>query len=283
MNIKPEREIPLYLIGVLVISFLLQLYVLYNGGLEGELFKVVSPLIMYVPALAAVILLIISKQGLKYIDWKITKPVYLIYGALIPAILALICFLLLDWLDIAKPAHFIFIDWDVEILKGRFVLGKHRQSIFYFLLNYSVTAIIFSIMAGILAFGEELGWRGYLQKKMITKYGRFKSIIFLGAVWGYFHLPYVSAGYNYPETPWLGALVLLPLLGIFISFFLAWVTIRSGSFWPAVITHGSINAFFGSIVLGMEFQTQRLYGDLIIIGVWLVVALIVCRQIKLPD
>ena len=49
------------------------------------------------------------------------------------------------------------------------------------------------------------------------------------------------AGYNIPEAPVLGAVVIFPIQLIGVSFIMAWLTLRAKSFWPAVFMHGSGN------------------------------------------
>ena len=147
-----------------------------------------------------------------------------------------------------------------------FVLGSGDQSIPFFALNLTASALVFAPLAGALAFGEELGWRGYLQGELVSRFGVARGATMLGLLWAYWHLPLVLMGYNYPESPLLGGFILMPLVGIGISFFLAGLTIPAGSFWPAVLAHGSINAFFGVLVYGLNFVKPRLAGDAVVIA-----------------
>lgn len=41
----------------------------------------------------------------------------------------------------------------------------------------------------ILFFGEEYGWRGFLQEKMQKKFGKRMGVILLGIVWELWHIP----------------------------------------------------------------------------------------------
>lgn len=260
-----------YIISLYIISFLLQIIVLTNGGFESKLFNILTPIIMYMPALLVIVHTIVTKEGLKSINWKIGKPIYLLYGIFFPAFLSILMMGIINSLGYGESAHMALVDGKVNILKGRFTLGNGLQSYGFFFLNMLVTAVFFSIISGLFAFGEELGWRGFLQKKLLIEVGLLKGIIILGLVWGFWHFPYIASGYNYPESPYLGAFVIFPLMTVFASFFLAWLTIKAQSFWPAVLAHGSVNAFMGSFVQGMEFGEHRLTADLIVLSIWLIV------------
>lgn len=274
------KNILWYIIALYVISYLLQIIIITNGGLESNLFKTLAPIIMYMPALFVMIYLIITKKGIKSINWKIGKPIYLIYGALIPAFLSLLIMALIAYFDLGESEHISLIDNRVNVLKGRFIFGNGEQSYFIFFINLVLTAIVFSLVSGIFAFGEELGWRGFLQEKMMKRFGFLKGVTILGLIWGFWHLPLIISGYNYPENPILGALVLFPLLAVFASFFLAWLTLKANSFWPAVLAHGSINVFIGTFVLGMNFGENRLLADILMLAIWFIIALLSFLSLK---
>lgn len=97
----------------------------------------------------------------------------------------------------------------------------------------------------IAAFGEELGWRGYLLPLLIEGLGERRAVLLDGVLWGIAHAPLVCFGLNYtgeyPGTPFTGILmmtVFATVSGIFMSY----LTLRSGSIWPACIAHGAVNA-----------------------------------------
>jgi membrane protease YdiL (CAAX protease family) len=92
-------------------------------------------------------------------------------------------------------------------------------------------------------------------------------------IWGFWHFPLIVSGYNYPESPVLGAFILFPLTTIFASFFLAWLTIKGQSLWPAVLAHGSVNSFIGAFIGGMEYQ-NRLAADILVLAFWAIIALL---------
>ena len=81
------------------------------------------------------------------------------------------------------------------------------------------TAIIGPLLGLLIAFGEEYGWRGYLQGELI-KLGRVKGVLLVGLIWGIWHAPAVAMGHNYPGYPILGPIAFL-IFNLFLAIF--WV------------------------------------------------------------
>ena len=92
--------------------------------------------------------------------------------------------------------------------------------------------------------GEEFGWRAYLLPKLMPLGGR-KAVLLLGAIWGVFHWPMIFLGFQYGLRYW-GAPVVGPLLFVLIilspSVVYSWMTLRTGSIWPACLAHAVNNA-----------------------------------------
>ncbi|MCX6068317.1 MAG: CPBP family intramembrane metalloprotease, partial [Chloroflexi bacterium] len=82
------------------------------------------------------------------------------------------------------------------------------------------TVIIGPFLGLIIAFGEEYGWRGFLQTELI-KLGRIRGIFILGVIWGIWHWPVIWMGYNYPGQPVLGSLFMV-IYCIILAYFLAY-------------------------------------------------------------
>lgn len=92
----------------------------------------------------------------------------------------------------------------------------------------------------VAAYGEELGWRGFLWNQL-RGLGFWRSSAVTGVVWGVWHLPLVAHGYNYPGHP-VGAVVMMTVLCVALSPMLSYVRMRGGSVLPAAIFHGTFNA-----------------------------------------
>lgn len=98
-----------------------------------------------------------------------------------------------------------------------------------------------------LLWGEEFGWRGYLQIRLFA--GRpVAAAIATGFIWAVWHFPLTLRGYNYPDAPVLGSLLFIPVT-ILISYILGWIRARSDSIWAASLGHAATNAIGGLALL----------------------------------
>lgn len=94
-----------------------------------------------------------------------------------------------------------------------------------------------------MVLGEEIGWRGYLQDKLFTKFGEMKGVIILGIIWGIWHLPVALKGANFLNYPIVEAFITYPLVCIASSFIIAYVGYNKYSIFIAMLLHAGNNQF----------------------------------------
>jgi uncharacterized protein len=132
----------------------------------------------------------------------------------------------------------------------------------YFLIQIVIAMILSPILNSLAVFGEEFGWRAYLQPKLMPL-GTRKALLITGLIWGVWHWPVILMGYEYGFGYW-GAPVVGPLLFLFFTVSLAilfgWLVLRGGSIWPSVIAHGAINGIAGLGLLAMAGKPNMLLG-----------------------
>ncbi|MQA83290.1 MAG: CPBP family intramembrane metalloprotease [Streptosporangiales bacterium] len=103
----------------------------------------------------------------------------------------------------------------------------------------------------LFTFGEEFGWRAYLQPHLLAL-GSRRAVVITGLIWGAWHWPLTAMGHNYgtryASAPWLGMLA-MTWFTLVVGIFLGYLTLRAGSVWPAVLGHGTLNAVAGLPIL----------------------------------
>jgi len=106
---------------------------------------------------------------------------------------------------------------------------------------------IAAVLNGFLAFGEEIGWRGWLLPEL-QPLGNWPAVLLTGAIWGAWHSPLILLGYNFNQPNPLGVVAMIvgcTAVGVVIG----WLRIWSNSVWPAVVGHGALNATGGLVLL----------------------------------
>lgn len=93
------------------------------------------------------------------------------------------------------------------------------------------------ILAFPTLFGEEYGWRIFLQDRLAQQYSRFKAVLLVGLVWGFWHIPKILLEGPYSDYPVLGISVYMITI-ILISIPLGLGTFKSKSVWLAAYLHG---------------------------------------------
>jgi membrane protease YdiL (CAAX protease family) len=126
----------------------------------------------------------------------------------------------------------------------------------------ALQTMLIGLALGVIYFGEEFGWRAYLLPKLVARFtgaesdsarledpaqatpyaaGARKAALLAGVIWGVWHWPGLLLSMKLdPTLPILFPLVYL-VSTCALSVLLSWVTLRSGSVWPASLGHGVIN------------------------------------------
>ncbi len=251
-------------------SIVLALVIYLNGGIFVKFPFVLTPLamalmmlLMFSPAIANIATRLITREGWSNMllrpNLRRGWPVYLA-ALFLPALATIVG---------GAVYYLLFPDrFDPSMTYGRETLGlvpvAGNTNVWTFLITMTPFAIALSLPTLPLPFGEEFGWRAYLLPKLLPL-GARKAVLLVGAIWAVWHWPYVFMGYEYGFNYW-GAPVVGPLLWLVICFFfstfLTWVTLRSGSVWPAALGHGVINATAALMLYFIRGEPESLIGPM---------------------
>ncbi|MDH6365170.1 membrane protease YdiL (CAAX protease family) [Enterococcus sp. PF1-24] len=146
----------------------------------------------------------------------------------------------------------------LRTILGYLLMGKTEEMINYFtsLTFFSnLAAVLFSYCIGFAAyFGEEYGWRYYLQPIVQNKFGKLKGIFVLGVLWGLWHLP---LNFFYYATPadGLKSLTQQIVTCIVLGIFFAYAYMKTDNIWTVTFLHFANNnlpLIFASGMLSLE-------------------------------
>ncbi len=141
-------------------------------------------------------------------------------------------------------------------------------------LEFVVVSLALIELSSIAAFGEELGWRGFLVPRL-AGLGRVGAGLASGALWAAWHIPLYGVNPN---------MAAFTLAVIAIGFIANELRAATGSTWPAAILHGAHNAggtITGTLVVGAPASIGSVMGTtgLVPLAIYLVIAVaIVVRR-----
>lgn len=229
-------------------------YYAAGGRLQGIAGTILGVCYMFIPMLVVLVLQkVVYKEPLRKagVSWRINR--WWIIGWLLPPVMALAAFgvsLLFpgvvyspDMLGIIERFKPLMTPAQISQMKQQ-IATMPIHPIWLTLAQGLVAGVTVNAVAG---FGEELGWRGFLQKQL-GYLGFWKSSLFIGAVWGIWHAPLILQGHNYPQHPQLGVLM-MTVWTVLLAPIISYITLKSGSVVAAAITHGSINGTVGLAII----------------------------------
>lgn len=123
------------------------------------------------------------------------------------------------------------------------------------ILSMALNAVVIGPFLGlIITFGEEYGWRGFLQSELVHL-GRIRGIFLLGVIWGIWHWPVIWMGYNYPGQPLAGSLLMVGYC-IILAYFLAYAVFKSKGVWTAAYLHALNNQTMSFFMMAIVTPTS---------------------------
>ncbi|MGC9434942.1 MAG: CPBP family intramembrane glutamic endopeptidase [Methanomicrobiales archaeon] len=136
------------------------------------------------------------------------------------------------------PGLFALLFFSVYFLNHVFSFGDpfFEYNLVDFAVNLGVNLVIGFCVGWMFYFGEEYGWRIYLQDRLFTAFGGVAGVLLLGLIWGLWHSGLIVMGMNYPGQPLVGNIVMI-LLTVVMGVFYSFAVLKTGSVWIAVFLH----------------------------------------------
>ena len=255
----------------LALGWLVCLPLWFGDGLASPFFQLFAAGLMATPTIAALIITFIAvpKGGrARYLGLlpfrPVSRKIWLIL--LWPVIFLAVAF---GAMFLASALGWLTIDGELATLSAQ--LGGADVDVFLIIQFLSLPLIV--IQATITAFGEELGWRGYLTTAL-SPLGFWPSSAIIGVVWGLWHAPIILLGYNFGRTDALG-LVYMVIFCLLVGVILQWSRYFTRSVWPAAVGHGALNATFTYPLLWATPDLDPLLGSAVGVPGWILLAVVI--------
>lgn len=231
---------------------------LYAGGVQikGLVASAVATGYMIVPAL--VVLVLAWRWGVALKDYGVRVPRRweLALAPVVPIVIAMLTVIAavamgLGELDVTGMA---LADRLTEMGQAEAAeavrAGFERTPLNPILLTILSAPIAGFTINGLFAFGEELGWRGLLQRELAPM-GFARASALIGVVWGVWHAPLILLGHNFPQHPRLGVLV-MTVACVPLGIVLSWLALRAQTVFAAAAAHGTLNAVSGVTMMAVR-------------------------------
>lgn len=142
---------------------------------------------------------------------------------------------------VVSAAVIFVVPYGVADLLGSIAIKPLSTSLAVWVNGATNLAMAIAIVT-VLAFTEEIGWRGYLLPRVQTLVSKRRAALVVGFIHGMFHVPLMvfTTTYNNIGSRWVvvpTVVVTLTAAGVFY----AWLKDRSGSVWPVSVAHGTVN------------------------------------------
>lgn len=271
------RRILIYLAFAFGIAWATSLVIYLTGGLADSpmvfpdlgislaLILLAGP-VMWAPAIAHVLTRLVTREGWErtYLQPRLKRSwPYWVMAWLLPGLLTIVGMVVYFLLF---PRHYDpSLSTLREMLEPLGEAGVELEGVNLWALTAAQVAqalLLAPILNSVATFGEEFGWRAYLQPRLMAL-GKRQALVLTGAIWGVWHWPVILMGYNYgfdyPGAPFLGPLAMV-WFTVAAGVLLGWLTLRGRSVWPAVIGHAALNGVAGLATIFVRGDPNTLLG-----------------------
>jgi len=249
---KNIKKAVLFIALTFPVSWLMAtLFFAFGGKWGSPASLLVSAGYMLIPMIMAIIVQkVIYKEPIKEtlgISFKLNR--WFLVAWLLPPIVAFACLgvsLLFPSVEYSPEMEGLIERLESMLPADQLQLIKNKADdspvhpIWILLLQGLIAGITINAVFG---FGEELGWRGFLQREF-GYMGFWKSSAIIGVIWGIWHAPIILQGHNYHQHPVAGVFM-MTIFCILLAPIFSYVRLRANSVIAAAIIHGSLNATAG--------------------------------------
>lgn len=229
MPSSARTRVIVFLVLTFALSSIFYVQIIHGGGMRiGPVFG-----LMWCPGIAALVTKLIFQRNLRGIGWGWGRTRWQLLSYVIPPAAALVVYGVV-WLT------------GIGDFSDAKLVASFSQRIGREVPLAAIVALLATVgilEGAVFALGEEIGWRGLLVPELAGMTSFTRTALISGAIWAVYHYPLILfADYTSGAPRWF-ALLAFTVMAVAASFYYAWIRLKSGSVWTAVILHASHNLF----------------------------------------
>ncbi|QNA92179.1 CPBP family intramembrane metalloprotease [Microbacterium sp. Se63.02b] len=276
----PWPAVIVFVIVACALAWVVALPLWLGDGLAEPAAVVLLPVIMFTPAVAVLVVTFLMRvpargERARFLGvWPLRPAKRVIWlmvaGWLVPPVIVVASVLVAAGLGFVQ-LDFAFSAFAAEIEKA-LPAGAPLPPMGLLVFAQFAMIPLGALFNSVFAFGEEIGWRGWLVPAL-RPLGTWPALILSGVIWGFWHSPIILLGYNFGRTDISGVLF---MIGGCVAWgiLLGWLRLRSASVWPAVLAHGALNAAAGLVVVVAATQPDMALAGPLGVAAWIVIAVV---------
>ncbi len=252
---EKKRMVAVFLVVVAAVTLSLWGF----SSLLGINLIILSPFYMFIPFVATILTCIFYRIPLGSLALSAKPNRWFLVAWLLPALLSCVA------LGISLIFPGVEYSPSMQGVSRYYSISPNVVAEQYTLLGLPplISVLFMGLIAGptvnaLFAFGEEIGWRGFLHREL-AHLGFWKLSYATGFIWGIWHAPLILHGLNYPQHPIEGVGMMIVFTTL-LSPLLSYIRIRTRSVLGAAIMHGTVNGVSGISVAFAEGGSDLIVG-----------------------
>lgn len=268
----PWRSVALFAVIACSLAWLVQIPTWLTGGLASPWFLPMTTVMMATPAIAALVVtffVLRPTHRARFLGLVPFRPVRrsIVVILLAPAVWLAIA---MGALLLAQALGWVQLDWSMSAFAATLPAGLDASTALIITL---LALPLNTLVSAVPAFGEELGWRGFLQSAL-SPLGFWRMSLLSGVLWGLWHAPVILLGYNFERPDLLGVLAMV-VFCVLVGTLLHWLRAICHNVWVAAVAHGAVNTVSGVTLLFLPEGADVLWTTVLGAPGWIVLGALI--------
>lgn len=268
----PWRAVALFAVLACGLAWLVQIPTWLTGGLESPWFLPMTTVMMATPAIAALVVTFFVLQPAHRARFLGLTPFRPVWRSIAVILLAPVVWLVLAMgaLLLAQALGWVQLDWTMSAAAAALPAGLDASAL---LLITLLALPVNTLVGAVPAFGEELGWRGFLHSAL-SPLGFWRMSLLSGVLWGLWHAPVILLGYNFARPDLLGVACMV-VFCVLVGTLLHWLRAICRNVWVAAVAHGAVNTVTGATLLFLPAGADVLWTTVLGVPGWIMLGAVI--------